>query len=318
VALLAGKHPDVGDVIDRALAPDAPSSARERVIAVVVTHDRRELLRECLAALHVQQRRPNDVIVVDNASTDGTAEMVREEAPWARLVALERNLGGAGGFHAGLRAAYEAGAEWAWLLDDDTIPRPDALARLLACSAGPASLPPPSVLASRVVWRDGRAHPMNMPIVRRRDVPHLVGCAEAGVLPLRSATFVSFLVSRGAVERHGLPLAEYFLWADDIEYSARILREERGYLVPDSVVEHRTEHPHTSVTHGGRRFYYHARNTLFMLRGDAWEPAEKRPIAWTLVTSSAAFLRVNRVSVQSAITLARGLRDGIRRVPRSA
>ena len=300
----------------RSLAALTPE--RERVVAVVVTYNRRQMLRRCLQALHDQERRPDAVIVVDNASTDGTAAMVRAEAPWAQLLALERNLGGAGGFEAGLRAAHDAGAEWSWLLDDDTFPRPDALLRLLERRSGTARLTPPSVLASRVVWRDGREHPMNMPIVARRDVAHLVACVEAGVLPLRAATFVSFLVARGAVERHGLPLGGYFIWADDIEYSARILRRERGYVVPESVVEHCTPQPHTSVTHGGKRFYYHARNTLFMLRGDAWEAAEKQTILWTLVASSLAFLRVNRFSAESVLTLARGLRDGLRTVPGNA
>jgi rhamnopyranosyl-N-acetylglucosaminyl-diphospho-decaprenol beta-1,3/1,4-galactofuranosyltransferase len=303
--------------MDSARRLSALTPGRDRVVAVVVTYNRYQLLRRCLQALQDQERRPDTVIVVDNASTDGTAEMVRAEAPWARLLSLERNLGGAGGFHAGLRAAHEAGAEWSWLLDDDTLPRPDALLQLLKRASGTPGLAAPSVLASRVVWRDGREHPMNMPIVARRDIAHLVACAEVGVLPLRAATFVSFLVARGAVERHGLPLADYFIWADDIEYSARILRRERGYVVPDSVVEHSTPQPHTSVTHGGKRFYYHARNTLFMLRGDAWERAEKQPILWTLVASSLAFLRVNRFSADSVLTLARGLRDGLGTVPRN-
>ncbi len=287
----------------------------EQVVAVVVTHNRRELLRQCLEALRAQQRAPDRVIVVDNASTDGTGEMVAREASWADLERLDVNVGGAGGFQAGLRAALQAGADWIWLLDDDTIARPDALQRLLGARDRLRGLPDPMVLASRVEWRDGRAHPMNMPILRRRDVAHLVACCETGVLPLRAATFVSFLVSRTAVQRHGLPLKEYFVWADDIEFSARILRTDRGYLVPDSVVEHRTPRPHTSVSHGGSRFYFHARNTLFMLRSRAWDGDEKLPIAWGLVAASAAYLRVNRCTPDSARTVARGVLDGLGPAP---
>lgn len=290
----------------------------EQVVAVVVTYNRRDLLRECLAALRDQERTPDRVIVVDNASTDGTAAMVRSEAPAVELMAMEHNVGGAGGFHAGLRAAHAGGADWTWLLDDDTIARPDALAHLLAARAPADGLPAPLVLASRVEWKDGRPHPMNMPIVGRRDLPRLVAATEAGLLPLRAATFVSLLVARPAVERYGLPLAQYFLWADDIEYTARVLRSEPGYLVPESVVEHRTKAPHTSVTHGGPRFYFHARNTLFMLRSASWETGEKRAIVWSLAASILAYLRVNRFSAQSAGTVLRGVRDGLGAVPTSS
>ena len=156
---------------------------------------------------------------------------------------------------------------------------------------------------------------MNMPIVARRDVAHLVACAEAGVLPLRAATFVSFLVARGAIERHGLPLREYFLWSDDIEYSARILRREPGYVVPDSVVEHRTPQPHTAVTHGGRRFYYHVRNNVHMLRGAAWERREKPALAWLVVESSARYLRAERASPRSVRTVLQAVSAGLRELP---
>jgi GT2 family glycosyltransferase len=289
---------------------------RENVAAVVVTYNRRVLLRECLERLRAQRRPLEKVVVVDNASTDGTAAMVRDEAPWADLHVLEHNLGGAGGFHTGLKIAYEGGADWVWLLDDDTFTQPDSLERLLDARRRLTGLPSPVILGSRVEWSDGRAHPMNMPILRRRDVAHLVACTEARVLPLRASTFVSFLVSRRAVERHGLPLKEYFLWADDIEYSARILREDWGYLIPDSVVEHRTKDPHTSVSYGGKRFYFAVRNTLFMLRGGAWDSTEKRPIVWTLIASSLAYLRANGFSLESAQTVLQGVRDGVRSLPR--
>ena len=283
-----------------------------RVLAVVVTHNRRELLRQCLPALAAQQRAVDEVVVVDNASTDGTAAMVREEFPWVRLLAQERNLGGAGGFRAGLEAAHRAGADWTWLLDDDTIARPDALRALLDAREPGDGLAAPVVLASRVEWRDGRPHPMNLPIIRRRDVAQLVAAAERGLAPLRAATFVSCLVARAAIERHGLPLAHFFLWADDIEYTARILRREAGFLVPESVVEHRTKTPHTSISPSGPRFYFHLRNTLFMLRGPAWERAEKLPMAWGLVASTLRYLKVSRLSRASVGVVLRAVRDGLR------
>ncbi len=288
--------------------------AGERVAVVVVTHNRRDLLRTCLEAVVSQDRRPDLVIVVDNASSDGTAEVVRREYPTFELLSLERNEGGAGGFHAGLLAAHRRGADWTWLLDDDAIARSDSLRMLLDSRDRLDGLPRPSLLASRVDWRDGRPHPMNMPIVRRRDGTHLVKACRAGLVPLRAASFVSMLVSRAAVDHHGLPCRHYFFQADDIEYTARVLRDRWGYMVPESVVEHRTAKPHTAFSDGGHlRFYHHARNTVFMLRGRAWTRAEKPALLWTLVRTSAEYLRGTRFSRESWSTLARALRDGARR-----
>jgi GT2 family glycosyltransferase len=100
------------------------------VWAVVVTYNRRALLEQCLDALRAQTRPPDRILVVDNASTDGTAEWVRGQDDVVALL-LDENVGGAGGFHAGMRLAHAGGADWLWLMDDDTIPRPDALERLL-------------------------------------------------------------------------------------------------------------------------------------------------------------------------------------------
>lgn len=119
------------------------------VCAIVVTYNRKELLRECLAALAAQTRPPDRVLVVDNASSDGTQAMVEAEYEEVELLALPTNQGGAGGFHEGMKRAHVDGAEWLWLMDDDTIPRPDALAELLAAPARLGSLP--TLLASKVV-----------------------------------------------------------------------------------------------------------------------------------------------------------------------
>ncbi len=120
----------------------------EQVVAVVVAYDRRDLLLAGLDALADQTRRPDVVVVVDNASSDGSPVAVRE---WAAahdltvdLVELPRNTGGAGGFAAGLaRAVHRHAADAVWLMDDDTVPRPSALAESLIAlrRTGPPSSP---------------------------------------------------------------------------------------------------------------------------------------------------------------------------------
>ncbi len=296
---------------DGTLAGDRDPS----VWAVVVTHNRLSLLRECLGALAGQVRRPDEILVVDNASTDGTSLAVAEEFPWVRLRSLEHNGGGAGGFHEGLRTAHEAGADWIWIMDDDTIARPAALAQLLQARERLPAGDPPALLASRAVWDDGHLHPMNAPGFERDDVAAVIRGCERGLMPLRTATFVSLMVHRSAITRHGLPFKHYFIWSDDIEYTARILRHEPGYLVPTSVVHHKTRAPYTATSTSGGRFYYHVRNTLFMIRGSAWNRREKLTLVWVILSTSRAYLRHNRWSSGSVRVVGRGLRDGLRPAP---
>jgi GT2 family glycosyltransferase len=258
-----------------------------QVVAVVVAHDRRELLAHALHALADQTAPLARVVVVDNASTDGSAEVARGVAA-ARglpldLLALPRNTGGAGGFAAGLaRALHGRDPHLVWLMDDDTVPTPTALAELLAArarraaAAGPGA-PPPVLLASRVVWHDGREHPMNTPRTRpgvRRAEARLA--AAAGAAPVRSASFVSCLVDAAAVRRAGLPVAAYFLWNDDFEFTTRLLRRAAGLHVPASVVVHRTRVFGGTDADPGPRFRYEVRNKLWMLtRSGSLAPWEK-------------------------------------------
>jgi GT2 family glycosyltransferase len=281
------------------------------VCAIVVTHNRKDMLRECLAALAAQGRPPDRVLVVDNASTDGTRAMLEEEYGHVDLLPLPTNEGGAGGFHEGMKRAHAEGAEWLWLMDDDTIPAPEALAELLAARARLEPGRPPTLLASKAVWRDGRMHPMNRPGPERRRLERLIEGSERGLLPLRFATFVSLLLHRGVVDRHGLPLKHFFMWSDDIEYTGRVLLGEPGYLVPSSVVLHKTETAHTAMSSPPERFYYHVRNTVFIIRGPGRSVRNKLIFAWVLLSSIAEYLGRNPTGA-SAAWIMRGLRDGLR------
>lgn len=252
--------------------PDAPTATR--VVAVVVAFNRRELLLEALAALEAQSRRVDSIVVVDNASDDGSGDAVREGFGRVDLVTLERNTGGAGGFAVGMAHALERhDPSWLWLMDDDTIPTPTALAELVDAAE---SVPGAAIAGSRVVWTDGRDHPMNTPrrkpFVRRRERE---AAEAAGALAVRSSSFVSMLVAADAVRRGGLPVADYFIWNDDFEFSTRILRRARGVFVPASVVVHKTRVLGSTDVDPGERFFFEVRNKLWLLlrsRGlSVWE-----------------------------------------------
>jgi GT2 family glycosyltransferase len=281
------------------------------VCAVIPTTNRRELLRETLQGLRDQDRPVDHVIVVDNASTDGTAEMLAAEFPDAELVRLLENTGSAGGFHTGLLRAHTAGHDWMWILDNDSVPRPDALRQLFAAGDRLEGLPAPVLLLSRVVWTDGRLHPMNLPGPRIEPADGFLRAAQNAIVPLRTCAFAGMLVHRSGIDRVGLPLAEYFTWCDDTEYSARLLRDQAGYYVYDSVVVHKTQLPYTAASSSGPRFYYAARNGIWLVRGRSLVPKERVLFALYVGNTIVQYLRANRLRPRALGVVARGLRDGV-------
>jgi len=246
-----------------------------RVAAVVVTYNRRDLLLESLTAVLAQTRAPDKVIVVDNASEDGTAAAVRDQFPSVHLAELRRNSGGAGGFAGGMALALADGADLIWLMDDDTVPEPGALRALLSArdrmaAQDRATGRPPALVASQVLWTDGREHPMNTP--RRKPFAakaERLAAAAVGCVPIRSASFVSILVDAAECRRRGLPRADYFLWNDDFEFTTRLLRGNTGLLCPASVVVHKTKTFGSTDVDPGDRFFYEVRNKVWMFKDSA-------------------------------------------------
>ncbi len=289
-----------------------------RVVAVVVTWNRRDLLRESLAAVMAQSTPPTAVVVVDNASTDGTAALVATEFTTADLVVLTRNTGGAGGFAAGVqRAVHGHDADLVWLLDDDTVPRPDALEALLAARAayGP---PAPALLASRVLWTDGRDHPMNTPREKPRvGHPERTAAERVGCVAIRSASFVSVLVDAEQVRTRGLPVADYFLWNDDFEFTTRLLRGRRGLYCPGSQVVHKTRTFGSTDADPGERFYFEVRNKVWLFaRSHGLTPVEKALYGGSTVRRWARTYRTSRDRATLRRAMRRGLADGVRTRPR--
>jgi GT2 family glycosyltransferase len=208
-----------------------------RIVAVVVTYNRSTLLVECIEALK-SSTTPTDCIVIDNASTDGTQEVIKAYIEDGTIAYYNTgsNLGGAGGFNYGMKKAYEAGYDYIWLLDDDTIVKADTLTMLLDVAEkcnGQFGF-----LSSMALWTDGSVCSMNYHETSKEWNQSKLLLLD-GMLQIQSATFVSFLVNRKAVEKLGYPIKDYFIWGDDTEYSLRISREFPCYFVFNSQVIHK-------------------------------------------------------------------------------
>ncbi|WP_434309635.1 glycosyltransferase family 2 protein [Hominifimenecus sp. rT4P-3] len=207
-----------------------------RILAVVVTYNRKQLLKECLESLE-RQTMACDILVVDNASTDGTGEWLKNErGDRVQYYNTGSNLGGAGGFSKGMREGVRRGYSYLWMMDDDTIPKSDALEQIWKTSdllSGNYGF-----LSSFVRWTDGSPCEMNVPGVSkkwREDIDRL----PLGMLRVEYASFVSLFLPASVIREVGLPIRQFFIWADDMEYSLRISRRYPCYFVQGSQVVHK-------------------------------------------------------------------------------
>lgn len=244
----------------------------DKIAAVVVTHNRLELLKECLSGIRIQERLPDVIFVINNGSTDGTELFLSVET--GLKVIHQQNTGGAGGFFTGIQAAYEWGADAIWCMDDDTIPVVGTLSGLVSsakahvCSVG---VKPLGWVCSVVRWVDGRIHVMNRPeLVDGCD--WLINCGETKALPAISCSYVSVLITRDAIGRAGYPIAEMYIWGDDVEHTRRITNAGFCGLVSfASPCLHKTAlNLSTNLSHLTRenlgKYRFHFRNSLYLAR----------------------------------------------------
>jgi rhamnopyranosyl-N-acetylglucosaminyl-diphospho-decaprenol beta-1,3/1,4-galactofuranosyltransferase len=187
-----------------------------RVAGVVVTSNRSAVLAETLHAAQAQSRPPDRLYVIDNASSDGTPELLASEFPGVVHVRLTENTGPAGGLARGIKAARADGFDAYWLLDDDSRAEPDVLETLL-------SLLESSGVGVGIVGCKGGM--LRFGVIRHVDDPRgryrTVGDDSMAV------DFVLLdgsLVSRRVVDAIGVPQAAYFLMMEDVEYSLRARR----------------------------------------------------------------------------------------------
>ena len=230
---------------------------------VVVTYNRLELLKENLEALKKQTYSISKIVIIDNHSTDATKdylELYKDDSKYI-VIRTDKNIGGSGGFSLGLKESVKSGCDYTWLMDDDTIPEPDALEKLVSATELNKNV---GFVCSQVNWTDGNPHIMNK--------PNCLGMIKSNIFECKFCSFVSVMISSEAVYKVGLPIKEFFIWCDDIEYTTRI--HDAGYpcyYVPDSVVLHKTTNNYypsidLAPANTAWRFYYQARNTCYLKR----------------------------------------------------
>lgn len=229
----------------------SPASDVPRVTAVVVSYNTREDLRRCLASLRAHSGIPCRVVVVDNASTDGSADLVEKEFPEARVIRNRENFGFSRANNQGLR---EAAGAYALILNSDAELTPGALPALVARldarprlgAAGPRTLSPDGTvqvsfgptLTPRAEWRQRRL----VRGVKRRDPAALrEAAARAGVEHEPDWLSGSCLLARkNALDAVGGFDEGFFLYEEDADLCLRLRRAGWGLLfTPAAEVVHR-------------------------------------------------------------------------------
>ncbi len=238
------------------------------VLAVILTHNRCALLSRCIDYVQAQTRPPEAILVVNNASTDDTVEMLaRREIPFV----TQENVGSAGGWHRAIEHALKGGFDAVWLMDDDGYPDPRALATLRDVLASDVAC------ASSVVVceNDPSRFVFPFPLLSAAGIPVLVGyprklptvaalraVAPSGTYPF-AHLFNGALVSVNAVRQVGNVDRDFFIFGDEVDYFFRL--RKAGQVI--SVLDALHFHPDVSQRpYSAAKIYYYLKNTLILNR----------------------------------------------------
>jgi GT2 family glycosyltransferase len=239
------------------------------VCAVIVTYNRLELLKKTIESLRSQSRRADKILVINNGSTDGTDVWLCEQSDLTCLT--QENLGGAGGFHTGMKVAYEEGFSWLWCMDDDVAPESECLAELLCAAKSRARA---GIVVPVRVTRGGLlagpekikfnfsvpSKPYGFP--RIEEVYKTVEGLGKEPIQIEGMTFEGPMISREIVHKVGLPNPELFILMDDADYSFRASRVAEIYMVPTAKLTRNLDEP--KVTKASWKDYYYVRNQTWL------------------------------------------------------
>ena len=220
----------------------SPPTRTETVAVVVVTFNRAELLDRTLDGLAAQTHQPDAVIVVDNASTDHTREILDAHTGLAlQRIHLDTNTGGSGGFRAGTEAAYDQGFDRIWLMDDDVVPAPDCLAVLMAIDE-PCLMSVREDTRGHLVEKAATDFDLRRPwSIRPKRASVETSYGERSAMPERVeieiVAFEGFLMRREVIDAVGLPDETFFIFYDDVDLALRARRAGyRIWAVRDAVL----------------------------------------------------------------------------------
>ena len=251
--------------------------------AVIVTYNRKELLSQNIEMLLKQTMTVDSIIIVDNCSSDGTYEYLKN-CGWTTepfiYLKTETNIGGAGGFYTGVKAAYEAGADWIVLMDDDGRMADEHTMEILYRAARKLydeNRGEHKLLANAFVQKGNL---LSFKIDHMYTVVEAMMAAKNGLIEGAANPFNGTLISRELVSDIGYPKKEFFIKGDEVDYKQRAL--DAGAYV-GTVTEAKYIHPRPETVEktvlgvkvpffveAPWKEYYAARNFTYMYKLQEW------------------------------------------------
>lgn len=250
----------------------------EKIAALVVTRNRLECLKRCVAALEAQTHPLTAIVVIDNDSNDGTAAWCKANSKITHL--QQSNLGSAGGLHTGLEWVLQNGYDRAWLMDDDGYPECSSLEKLLAAATADYN----DWLNSLVLCIDDHSRLAWGLTIGGKHNANATEVQAAGKYIEDANPFNGTLIRRQVIEKIGNIAAELFIKGDESEYHRRAIRHRiKVVTVTDSLFYHPeifSENVLTSPFRAMWRFYFTVRNQDAVVSADGRVKLSTRG-AWT-------------------------------------
>lgn len=251
-----------------------------KIGVVIVTYNRLEKLKIALKSYEKQSFKPQYILVVNNNSTDGTLEYLKE---WKSknnkiekiILNLDKNTGGSGGFYEGLKASLELDADWVWVADDDAYPKENAfeLAKEYI-NKYPESQEKISAISGTVLKSDGKSidyshrrkiyatlfNRIAQPYSRKSDY-------KKDEFEINGFSYVGTMINKSKLKQTELTKKDYFIYYDDTEHSYRLSKLGKIIVIPKMQVVH--DAPHTEMSEIVKwKLYYLVRNTLDFIKNN--------------------------------------------------
>lgn len=197
-----------------------------KIAAVIVTFNRLNLLKECIEAIRNQTKKVDEIVVINNSSTDGTLEWLLEQNDLT--IITQENSGSAGGQYIGIKYAYEKGYDWIWCMDDDVLVHSDCLKELLKANKRTnLSILQPVRYYNDNVFVKSESKDLDFKNIFREHKKEFVTIGDIktnDVIIIKNFPFEGVLINKCVIEKIGLPNKGYFIIADDTDYSIRSLK----------------------------------------------------------------------------------------------
>ncbi len=288
----------------------------KRPVIILLSYGGADLTLDCLRSLDRQTGVSFDVLIVDNASPDGTAEMLRRERPQVELLQAGSNLGYAGGNNLGLRHALRNSDGPFLLLNNDTLLESDSLQALLAALD---RHPEAGILGPMVyTWGEGNTISSAGGRIdwRHADAVNIgAGEPDAGQYGPRSVDFIngcSLLITRQAIARVGMLDERFFMYWEETDWCTRVRRA--GFDVrfePGARLRHKATILPSDL--GPNALYYMTRNRMLFFRKHAVGPYGLRPVLHAYHGAyRGALQEARRGRQEHASALRRGIWDALR------